>query len=241
MATIKFSPSDAPINIVGQTVEEWFGAKFKNPNFATKKSVGFDKDHLAQLINDQNPPTWLVLSKVDEGGNKTLALAGYDSNYLPQFAATKTVLVGSYFKIPTGTATIALNFGGYEKPSIPNPPVGNTLIMSQDWDTSYDHDGIFNDVIKEYQEKPFGSNHFSTITFKPDIILSLVNRLNCSKVAFLPGYVSLKTKKKKNNPGELPEISIVAVETLLAVAVDDQDIIIGDPVAASSGWPLVYK
>jgi hypothetical protein len=28
---------------------------------------------------------------------------------------------------------------------------------------------------------------------------------------------------------------------LLAVAVDDQDIIIGDPVAASSGWPLVYK
>lgn len=231
--TIKFSPSNAPIDIRGITAKSWFKTNFKNPNIDTKNSIGFDKDHLSSLINTQNCPE-LVISKVKVGTLKTLAIAGVGNNAISQFGDDNSVWVGNYFNFPEGTNPITLNFN---LEIIDDPP------NSKKWETPYSQSGSFDDVIKNYQEKPFkfNLNHFSTVNFKADKIVGLANMPNCSKIVFLPGYIYLTTRQPPASTDDLDVYSTIALETLVAVAVTGADKVIGDPVTAASGWPILYK
>lgn len=136
------------------------------------------------------------------------------------------MLLGNHFVPPVSTKQIQLDFS-----TLIGDAPGN-----QTWDTPYAPSGLYEVVIGNYQAKPSAFNHFSTVNFDAANIQNLCSMSTCSKVAFLPGFVRLTTKMTTN--GGLDDIR--AVETLIAVAIDTADKMVGQPVIPLYPWPVKY-
>ncbi len=228
MAKIILSPSS---NVIitppsGTSDKKWFETNFINPNFDTEKSVAFDKNDLKNVLIAQTDCVQLVLSKQDYLGKKTLSIAGIDDFNSLQLEDSHTVFLGNHFTAPTSTKQIQLDFSQL----IGDDPVNQT------WDTPYTSSGLYEVVIGNYQEKPAAFNHFSTVNFDATKIKELCSKSTCTKVAFLPGFVRLTTKRTTN--GGLDEI--MAIETLIAVAINAANEIVGLPVIPLYPWPVKY-
>ncbi len=236
MATIKLSPSGVILNAPPDGTENWFKTHWANPNFETEKSVAFDNVHLTELLNQQC--TSLILTKQVEqnSGKNTLAIAGININGDLQ-DNNSLMLLGNYFNTPTSDDELELDLNLFSTLT-----TDQTQDHTQSWGTPYKSKNKFDTLLKNYQKLPYQFNQFSTVTFGANAIAGLIAMPQSSKVAFLPGYLWLNTEKQNpEDNGGLIEKSSMPVETLVAVAIDSQDNVVGGPISPIVFWPPLYR
>ena len=229
-ATIKISPSqNQTFNPPVGTVQQWFEANWTNPNVDIEKSVAFDKDDLQSLLD--NGCVEIILSKQNLNGRNTLAIAGIDNSDDLQNTDGSLMLLGNHFNLPTSNDQFTID-------------LNNLIQLSPDetWGAHYNLTGSFNSLMADYNIKPYRCNHFSTVIFTATSIDNLIATPNCSKIAFMSGYVWVNSEiQNPVSEGGLTEIINKPVETLLAFAVNSSDQVVGGPTTPSVFWPPKYK
>lgn len=233
------SPLDnVPIN--GANNQAWFEQNFGVADMEIEDSVAFAVADLNSLLA-QPDCNEIVFSKQVHNGKKTLAVAGIDSATSLQVSnfqmngvvVEHLVLIGTHHVLPKSTASFTLDFSGMKAHQ-----------NHAEWTTIYNSTGPFNDLVKRYNEKKRIVNFFSTVNFAAaDIRLLIAGNPLADKVAFIPGFATLKTEIKATQPGTgRPSVtSMTNLETLIAVAVDNTDNVLGSPVIADFPWPVKWK
>lgn len=228
--TIKLSPSaNATFTLpAGLSARKWFETNWKNQDINAEKSVAFAKSDIKTLLDQQC--TELILSKQVHNGKKTLSMAGIDAGDELQDDNSSTMLLGNYFETPSGNGQFELDLNLFGQPE------------EGTWGVPYQTTDTFKNLIDNYHKQPYRCNNFSTVIFSRTQIANLMSPANCSKIAFVSGYIWINTEIQNSpNSGGLVEKSSSSYETLLAIAVDANDEVIGGPVAPTIFWPPKYK
>lgn len=227
--------------ISGNNNQAWFEQNFAIADMEIEESVAFAVPDLIELLA-QPDCNELVFSKQIHNGKKTLAVAGIDletklqiSSFQNNAGATveHLVLIGTHYILPTSTASFTLNFANMKAHQTP-----------ASWTTIYNATGSFNDLVKRYNEKKRIVNYFSTVNFSAaSLRLLLSTNTTANKVAFIPGFATMLTEITATQAGTgRPSVtSMTNLETLIAVAVDSTDNVLGSPVIADFPWPVKWK
>lgn len=230
--------------IRGTNDRSWFEELFKNPNIKLEPSIAFLKTDVLELLN-QPKCGELLISKQEHDGVNTLAMVGIGTNVGLQMnnytvgGLTKEhiVLVGTYFGFP-----VISNKNIDLKLTQMNGAEDDGQHNHIDWETQYASMGKFKEVISNYMTTPKHANHFSTVNFNKNKIIKVLTD-EVEKLAFISGYVTLIQRDigHPDNDSDVGVITQTNLETLIAVAMDKNDNVVGDPIIPIAPWPVRWK
>jgi hypothetical protein len=257
--TIKLSPDPGNFQQppLPQTPQAWIEQGFKNAqgNFDFKDAilknledfVSFSKADIVQMPAS----SWFILTKVEaknpQGATKiTLAMTGANANPSLMIGVADTILIGN--KLPTIPSSQGqIKVGQFLqdafihenlpviKPTVIEP-VSNGLTLK----------GILDDI-KRDKDKWEDVHPFWTVKFSRAGINALANQVNCVEVVFVPIVMAFIITEDMfvANPVSSQVTSEVQytlkVETLLAIAVDGNNQMVGVPMWTPNPWRPNYK